>query len=115
MSTFLSWLESLNRIEGVLLYCFVCTVLCTIIHCVDRWFATAELRAIKWRVWAQKKARFAELLEAQRQREQREADDAQFLRRLNIDIANDDAQNNRERQQFHLPAAFRDFKGVTKQ
>jgi uncharacterized membrane protein len=114
MPAFFAWLESLDLIEGVLLYCFVCTVLSTIIYVVDRWFATREIRAIRRRVWAEKKARVDKQIAEQRERERRKADDAEFVRRLSIDVGRDDLQSRREARQFHLSPAFRDFKGITK-
>lgn len=114
MAAFFCWLESLDLIEGALLYCFVCTVLCTIIYCVDRWFVTREIRAIRRRVWAEKKARVDKLIAEQRERERRAAEDADFVRRLSIDVGRDDLQSRREARQFHLSSAFRDMKGITK-
>lgn len=118
MKTFFIWLESLGWQAALCFTIGLAAALCLLILLIDiairKRAENVELRAIRERVRAEKKRRVRYLLEAQRERERREADDAQFLQRLNIDIANDDAQGIRERQQFHLPAAFRDFKGITK-
>jgi Na+-translocating ferredoxin:NAD+ oxidoreductase RnfC subunit len=119
MKTFFDWLELLSWGQALIFLAVLCIGACALI-CGSDWairklIENAEQRAIKERNWAEKKRRAQYLMEAKAARQAREADDAQFLQRLNIDIASDDAQRNRERQQFHLPAAFRDFKGVTKQ
>lgn len=119
IAAFLTWLESLTWREAAMLYLISCVIICVVVVAIDKAIRKlaewSEQRAIKERNWILRKQRVQLILDAQRERERREANDAQFLRRLNIDIANDDAQRNRERQQFHLPAAFRDFKGITKQ
>lgn len=116
MQIFFTWLENLSWQGALIFLVSLCIASCVLI-CGTDWLIRklidrAELRAIKERNAAEKKRRIQYLLDAQAERLAREADDAQFLQRLNIDIANDDAQRNRERQQFHLPAAFRDFKGT---
>lgn len=106
----LGWQASLCFVLALAVFCCVVILLCDAAYRrhVDR----LELAAIKARIWDQRKEKLANRIEEQRQREKRESDDAEFLRRLNIDIANDDSQRMRERQQFHIPSAFRDFKGT---
>jgi hypothetical protein len=118
MNTFWAWLESLGWQAALCFTIGLGVFLCVLILLIDigirRYAENAELRAIRERVWNEKKARLAQSMEAQREREAREADDAEFLRRLEIDVKRDDLQSRREARQFHLPAAFRDFKGITK-
>jgi hypothetical protein len=118
MNTFFDWLESLGWQSSLCFLIGLSVAICVLILLIDsgvhKLAKRAELRAIKERNWQQRKERIQRLLCAQREREKREEDDAAYLQRLNIDIANDDAQGRRERGQFHIPAAFRDMKGVQK-
>lgn len=116
IAAFFTWLESLGWQAALLFMLALVIGGCIIILLID-WAIRAsaqrrELRAIKKKNWQQRKERVARLIEAQREREAREADDAAFLRRLEIDVARDDLQKRREARQFHIPAAFRDFKGT---
>lgn len=113
---FFDWFESLGWQAALCFMFALCAVMVILVLLVD-WIVRGlierrELAAIKARTWEQKKVRAASIIEERRVREQRDTDDAEFLRRLNIDIANDDAQTMRERKQFHLPPAFRDMKGL---
>lgn len=74
--------------------------------------ASLERRAIRKRLWEAKQKLVLEQLSAQGEKQRRAADDAEFLRRLTIDVKRDRIQSQQERQQFHIPAAFRDMKGL---
>lgn len=118
IAAFFDWLESLGW-QSVLCFAFALAIFCCIVILLcdaafRRYIDRQELAAIKARTWDQRKEKLAGRIEEQRQREKRETDDAEFLRRLSIDIANDDAQGRRERQQFHVSPCFRDMKGLTK-
>lgn len=118
MKTIFDWLETLtwqsSLCFALALAIFVCVVILLCDASYRRYIERMELAAIKARVWDQRKEKLANRIEEQRQREKRERDDSEFMRRLNIDIANDDAQSMRERKQFHISPAFRDMKGLTK-
>jgi hypothetical protein len=118
MNTFWAWLESLGWSAALCFTIGVAVALCLLILLIDVAIRShaenVELRAIRERIWAEKKARLEKTIEAQRQQEARETDDAKFMDRLQIDVKRDDLQSRREAKQFHLPAAFRDMKGVTK-
>jgi len=114
-----TWWASLGWAASLCFAVAIAVALCIIVVLIDsaivRFARWNELRAIRRRLWEAKKERVSQLLEDRRKREQRENNDAEFLRRLGIDIANDDAQGRREAKQFHIPAAFRDMKGVHRQ
>lgn len=42
-----NWLESLTGFQLTMLYLAVCVVVCVLVHFIDQYFATAEVRAIK--------------------------------------------------------------------
>lgn len=117
-ATFFVWQESLGWQAALCFLGALAVTLCVVALLIDayvrRFLAWREIVAIKEKNWQQRKERSARVFEAQRLREMQRADDKEFLRRLEIDIANDESQRMRERQQFHVSPAFRDFKGVQK-
>jgi hypothetical protein len=119
MKTFFMWLESLGWQSALCFLIAVSISICVVILLIDAGLVKLahrrEQREIAERIWAEKKRRAQYLLDAQREREAREDDDAEFMRRLEIDVKRDDLQSRREARQLHIPAAFRDMKGITKQ
>jgi hypothetical protein len=116
MKTFFTWLESLGWQSALCFAIGLAIGLCVFILLVDvairKHAEKVELRQIRERLWEENKRRVQYLLEAQREREEREEDEDQleFVFRLK----SRDLTQMRERR-FHLPAAFRDMKGTTKQ
>lgn len=119
MAAFFDWLASLGWGASL---CFAlafgvggCIIILLIDFAVRSHEERRELRAIKNRLWEARKKKLLDAFEGDQQKAmRRRLDDAQFLRLLEIDTANDAAQGIRERQQFHIPPCFRDFKGVHK-
>jgi hypothetical protein len=116
MKTFFEWTESLGWQPALLFLGALAITLCVVVLLIsaafDKYVAWRERCEIRERIWARSKECVANLIEAQRERQQREDEDAAFLRRLEIECSRDDIQRRREAKQFHIPAAFRDMKGT---
>jgi hypothetical protein len=117
MTHFSTWLASLSWAAAL---CFLVAIAisgCVVILLIDaalmKFSAWREKRAIRERNWILRQQRVQLILDAQREREQRlAAEDETECKRLAMHVWRDRVQSNRESKQFHLPAAFRDQKGV---
>lgn len=116
LTHFFAWQETLTwapALRFVLLFCIAsCVLICGADYLLRRLAAWRERRAIRARNWALKQQRVQLLLDAQRAREARDADEATVAKRLAVRVWRDRVQNNRESKQFHVSAAFRDMKGT---
>jgi hypothetical protein len=117
IKTFFFWLSTLTW-KPALLFLFALAVAgCVAILLVDagvrKLSAWRERCAIRERNWILRQQRVQQILDAQREREQRRAaeDEAEYKRPA-MHVWRDRVQSNREAKQFHMPAAFRDHKGV---
>jgi biopolymer transport protein ExbB/TolQ len=114
---FLTWLEGLTWQPALLFLLALAIGACVVILLIDagiRKFADwRERRAIRARNWELRQQRVQLIVDAQREREQREATEAALVaKRMAVRVWRDRVQQNRESKQFHVPAAFRDMKGV---
>lgn len=116
---FFAWFEGLAWQPAVLFLVAFCVAGFIVILLVDlaarRFEAWRERRGIRERNWLLRQQRVQLILDAQREREAREAEEAaEYEKRLRIRVWRDRVQQNREAKQFHVPAGFRDMKGLTK-
>jgi len=117
MTDFFAWTESLGWQAALCFLFAIAFALCIVILLADaalRQFAAwRERRTTRERNWQLRQQRMQLIIDAQREREERDAAEAAALaNRLQIRVWRDRVQANREAKQFHVPAAFRDFKGV---
>lgn len=108
LSQFFAWQELLTWSQALRFVAGLCVVSCLVV-CGTDWLvrkmsAWRERRAIRMRTWQQRREAVQRVIDAQRERENRVA----------MRVWRDRVQSNRESKQFHVPAAFRDFKGVQK-
>lgn len=112
-----AWLADMPRASAGLFLIAMLVTVCVVALLVDgmlrKFAALLERRAIRERNWITRHQRVQLILDAQRDRERREAEEAEILRkRVQMRVWRDRVQSNREAKQFHVDAAFRDMKGV---
>jgi hypothetical protein len=117
MQTFFAWLEVLTWAPALCFLFALAIGACIVILLIDagarKFAARQERRAIRARNWQLRQQRVQLILDAQREREQREAAQARVVaKRLAVNVWRDRVQQNRESKQFHVAAAFRDVKGT---
>lgn len=114
---FYAWQQDLTWHRAVLFLLFVVVFACVLAAAarlaVLQYTAWHERRAVRARNWRLKQERAQLIVDAQREREAREAEEDEAIRRRTaMRVWRDRVQHNRESKQFHLPSAFRDVKGV---
>lgn len=121
LKIFFIWLESLAWKPALLFMFALFFTGCIIVLLVDRAIKEfsdwRERRAIRARNHTLRMQRAQLIIDANVEREAREAAEdaareAVAKKRLEIKVWRDRVQARRESNQFHVPAAFRDFKGT---
>jgi hypothetical protein len=110
----LGWSDgSCFAIAAVLSFMILLMLIDRLLAKVSAW---RERRAIRERNWIMRQQRVQLIIDAQREKEQRDdqerAQRETAAKRLAVRVWRDRVQTNRESKQFHVQPAFRDMKGT---
>lgn len=109
----LPWVPAFCFAVAFFIFCFIAVLLVDLAF--RRFEAWRERRAIRERNWIVRQQRVQLIIDAQREREEREdVEQKAYSKRLAVGVWRDRVQQHRESKQFHVAAAFRDVKGVTR-